>query len=327
MIVLRSTNEKISRLKEEWKNFNEKREEECVSPNAHIPVSFSAFLTYRRVCMYRERLYSSNRYYIPSDKDILILSCGFIKYDNEYHLDRDNPFYGVEVDEAIDMQEDLLYELIDLDIFTFTDVEDLFYNNPGQPYLMSKSQDTVILFRNSAWYSSAESTTPIILPRNINIVIRQEGWTDRDYQVRYPNYIPVDEEDLGNGIIPGLENYVQRNMLLEIIAKRLYMYKDISAGECLTFDRDESPFPDYYAPRRMKMIDRQKLHPLYRNKISLEDIENVDFDGIYPIYDGYNDITGDRKGCIQFWTRGETLFTLSSSRKRWIGDIIFQYQT
>ena len=123
------------------------------------------------------------------------------------------------------IQENLLFQLIDLDVYSYSDLYEFFYHNPRERYTYIGDGE-YILHKWSVWQHHVEDH-PIILPCDVKAIITREGWNEQDYRVKYPGYIPINMDDLEEGINVFLDTYEGNNALSDMIKRRPYLFVSI----------------------------------------------------------------------------------------------------
>lgn len=317
--VLLSDNILIEQLKDEWNRYVQ-------SFNLRAPISFSAFLMHKRIEMY-QRGYPSDEYHSVFQSYDELLYYGFITYKNRHLIRSEEEYilYDISIDEAIQVQEDLLFELIDLDVHLYEDLFVFFYHHPNRRYTET-GDDTYLLHRYSVWWSYTGAGDSLILPHDVKAVIRKHGWMDKDYQIYYPEHIILSEDDLEEGADTSIVHHThlyKRDALSEMVQRRPYIFTPIYPGTLLHGR-------DVYASRVMYMIDIAKLPPGWDDSkdMYMRDHDGSLFrDGVYPLIHSEDSMTMTAKYLYNdteertFWTKPETLFTLSHSNDTYQYDI------
>lgn len=346
--VLTSDDKVIEILKGEWREFNRKRLEKSYSiciGNHHIPISFSAFLMYKRIEMMKDEdnpfecIFSENTMKdidCGYEKHALYIQYGFITDITRKCIDQEDEYtlYDISIDEAIDVQEDILFELIDLDVYSLDQVSDLFYHDQKKKYT-HVGDGIYILHKWSVWNSSSGGS--VILPYDLKAAIMHEGWTYRDFKIKYPNCIPISEEDLKEGADTDIGDSINEDVVIHMLERRPYLFTIIYPGTILSKrdiyeKREYQPHEDFlvlgpierkkiaieyrYAPRVYYMIDARKLPTGWKQHEGISYMETIEDplyqDGIY----GTNAIQDEmftRQGNsydIDLWKKPETIFTL-----------------
>lgn len=362
-IVLQSGDEDIEKLREEWDMFNKYRSSLSITDtigvpnNREIPVSFAAFLMWKRIQLLR----TFGTDYIPSiwsyktNERIISesfkaggkreLQYGFITDRNRRIISEEDEYtlYDISIDEAILVQEDLLYELIDLDVYDSDSIEDLFYHNPKVLYTpLGNGEYLLHKYSICAIYNESENT--IILSHDMKAALMKEGWTDKDFRIKYPGYIPLYIEDIDNEFYLSVGDFPHEGMLhtfLSLLERRPHILTTIYPGVTVSkkpiydvnevmLNKQPTMFDETildkvgdryeYAPRLMHMIDERKLPYCWRQDKEVTHITHEDSplfgDGIYRISSYYGSeykLSLSKHGIsipIPFWTKPETVFTI-----------------
>ena len=270
-IVMNSDDTDIQQLISGWKMFDK--------------LSLAAYIFYRRIeaiknkipliCIFTDAKTCTNKHidWNFSCYDYAIITDKSRRWtNNDSHI-----LYGISVDEAIEVQEELLDELYDLDIYSDDEIGDFRYHNPSSNYT-DLGNGEYLLHKYSRWMDSYNNYSTSILPYDMKAAIMYEGWTDRDFQIRYPGYIPI-FGDIEHNEGMGLGKCVpdSRDIFIDMLRRRSSIYITIYPGMKMG--------ENSYASRMMKMINGCKLpcdweFDTYISDMS-EEKDPIFADGIY----------------------------------------------
>jgi len=297
-LILQSESPNVQKLVNEWHIFAGK----------HCPrLSLAAYLVHRRIemmnskepieCIFSIENWDGTPLY-PSD---IALEYGFIT-DKNVHLlvgDQHRLLYDLDLDEAIEVQEDLLHELIDLDLYTYESLYPLFYHHP----LMADNMH-ISCYGEFTMYKNAVCTVDdqmTILPRDMCAIVARRGVI----MPKYTDRLVVLSDYKHTTILHSPHDLWRKDMFIEMIKRRPHIFTTVYPGTFLGHGR--------YANRVMYMINSSKLPPLWNCALLHSVKENpICKDGIFTCLDqSYIIFPWIR---YPFWDQPRTLFTSSKSR-------------
>jgi hypothetical protein len=202
--------------------------------------------------------------------------------------------YGVSVKEAMEIQDNLLYDLIDKNIYMYREIAHLFSHNVEKISYSVPIQGEYILHKGSVWRCEYEDI-PFILPCDVKCIETRDGWKLQDYIDKYPGYIPLNHADLIERINCFLDRYRDINTLALHIQMRPNAYRYIHAGTPLTSDSN------LYRRLTTRIFNRDKFPTIWDPILSY--------------------VEKQFHTCDEGWETPHTIYTLSFSHVRISPDI------
>lgn len=200
--VLASKDKRIQELKEEWLQYNRERLNRSYLPenvisNLHIPISFSAFILHKRIQAYVntksiDKIFTRINITESSHEGARLVRYGFIIYGNKgmIYPSQETTLYGIPLNDAIQIQDNLLYELIDLEVYKCRDLYDFFYHNLEKLYISSGCET---IFDEDNWRNGTE----VLSIKNIESNVFKEIIERRPYIFLdiYPGNLLIDNTE------------------------------------------------------------------------------------------------------------------------------------